>query len=484
MGEIVVSTGGTTLGNAVCEAVKAGELKRIFSNIYTTAVDSTLEQVVKRNLYLILASLYPSAVISHRSALEGGPKEGHIVLTYRYTKKVTLPGIIVHLVAGPGNLEGDMPFAGGLFLASPERAWLDNCRATKAHGFSRILPAEKLEELLDDYIRLQGESVFREKIKALHRLAEANGLEKEAIRFQNIAGAILGTRNKGILRTERAISRADGLPFDPDRIYRFERLFQTLHANDRGHGRIPIAEIIKSGEALTNLCFFDAYFSNYIEGTRFEVDDARKIVFEGRISSKRPEGHDVLGAFRTLFAMTQGSLKEWENFDEFMSTIKRYHADIMKAHPDKFPGQFKTMRNYAGSTAFVDPELVEGTLRKGFEFFRALSDGFARAVFAKFLLAEVHPFTDGNGRLSRIVMNRGFFVAREVPIIIPTVYRIDYLGAIKKLTKTDDPSVFIRMLQRAQNFTASLDFSTFESARISLDKARAFSDDPEDVLIF
>jgi Fic family protein len=162
----------------------------------------------------------------------------------------------------------------------------------------------------------------------------------------------------------------------------------------------------------------------------------------------------------------------------------RYHASIMKAHPDKLPGQFKSVRNFAGSTAFVEPELVEGTLQKGFEFLQALEPGFARAAFVKFLVAEVHPFTDGNGRLSRIAMNRELYAASEVPIIIPTVYRLDYLGGVKKLTRSDNPAVYIKMLQRAQCFTASIDYTTFESAQRTLARAKAFSDDPEDVLLF
>jgi Fic family protein len=156
----------------------------------------------------------------------------------------------------------------------------------------------------------------------------------------------------------------------------------------------------------------------------------------------------------------------------------------MIAHPEKLPGRFKNLRNFAGSTAFVEPELVEGTLKKGFEFFQALAPGFARAAFVKFLIAEVHPFLDGNGRLSRIAMNREFYAAAEGPIIIPTVYRLDYLGAVRKLTRSDDPSAYIKMLRRAQCFVASVDYTSFESARLALASAKAFSDSPEDILIF
>jgi len=53
----------------------------------------------------------------------------------------------------------------------------------------------------------------------------------------------------------------------------------------------------------------------------------------------------------------------------------------------------------------VAPELVEGTLAKGFEIYRSLTAPLHRAIFMMFLISEVHPFADGNGRAARIMMN-------------------------------------------------------------------------------
>jgi len=489
MGELVLSTGAGTLANAISEAVKVGELRRLAPGVYTTAIAEEPADVLRRNLYQVLGALYGGAIISHRSALEAGPAklsdDWHIVLSYKYDKKVRLPGLTVHLVKGPVVLSGDMPFAGGLHLASPERAWLENLRHVKAHGeFSKVLSQEKLEEQLDDYIRVCGENAFRERINALHRLAETNGFTQEAERFQKLVGTMLKTRTDGTLKSDRAQQRATGFPYDPERVVRFERLFQALRQPANLPTKLTLDAVLCSGSAPSTLCFFDAYFSNYIEGTRFEIDEARAIAFEGKIPDRRPDGHDMLGTFRTLMGIASSLPEAWASYGTMAADLMRYHASIMKAHPDKLPGQFKTVRNFAGSTAFVEPELVEGTLRKGFEFLQALEPGFARAAFVKFLVAEVHPFTDGNGRLSRIAMNRELYAASEVPIIIPTVYRLDYLGGVKKLTRSDNPAVYIKMLQRAQCFAASIDYTTFESAQRTLARAKAFSDDPEDVLHF
>lgn len=43
------------------------------------------------------------------------------------------------------------------------------------------------------------------------------------------------------------------------------------------------------------------HFSNYIEGTEFEVEEAAEIVFKGRIPRERPaDAHDILGVWRVV----------------------------------------------------------------------------------------------------------------------------------------------------------------------------------------
>jgi hypothetical protein len=59
--------------------------------------------------------------------------------------------------------------------------------------------------------------------------------------------------------------------------------------------------------------------------------------------------------------------------EELTTLLKNRHARIMEGRPDKSPGRFKTDANRAGSSVFVTPELVEGTLVRGFEICRSLA---------------------------------------------------------------------------------------------------------------
>ena len=113
--------------------VKSGRLRKIATRVYTTNMDDSPEDIIRRNVFYILGQLYPHAVISHRSAFELKPtNEGDIFLTYKYTKKITLPGITVHLLQGPMGTDHDMPFIENLYISSTERRMLENLQLSQA----------------------------------------------------------------------------------------------------------------------------------------------------------------------------------------------------------------------------------------------------------------------------------------------------------------------------------------------------------------
>jgi hypothetical protein len=149
-----------------------------------------------------------------------------------------------------------------------------------------------------------------------------------------------------------------------------------------------------------------------------------------------------------------------------METIARaFHRRIMAGRPELTPGEYKAKANRAGNTEFVAPALVQGTLRQGWERYRALPQGLARAIFAVFLVAEVHPFTDGNGRVARAVANAELTAADQQRLIIPTVLRDDYLHALRALSRYAHAVPLIKVLDRAQAWAHEVDWSSIEAAR-------------------
>ncbi|MEA3054137.1 MAG: hypothetical protein QOG72_3040 [Sphingomonadales bacterium] len=465
------------ISKAVSEAASRGELRKIGSRLYTRNLSEDPDRLVRRNWYHLITGYYPDALITDRTALENGPAaDGSICLVSTKKRETELPGITLRPRKGPGPLATDRRFIGGARLASTPRAYLENMRESRAspNRVRRTLSREEIETRLDALIRRQGEGPLNKLRDEARSLAPKLALEKEFEELNDLIGALLGTRDVET-RSDVGKARAAGQPFDPDRIALFERLFVAL----REAIPTPRPAPDRASEANANLAFFEAYFSNFIEGTEFSVGEAREIVFEGAIPAERPEdAHDVLGTFR-IVSDNQEMSKVPGAFGEFEALLRHRHAAIMESRPDKNPGGFKAKNNQAGSTLFVAPELVNGTLEKGFEFYHALEEPFQKAAFMMILVSEVHPFADGNGRAGRIMMNAELVAGRQERIVVPTAYRTDYLGALKAFSRNGLTEPLIRMLDAVQEYTASIDWRSFEGARRMLEETNAF-DEGED----
>lgn len=470
--EVFVSHAAIT--KAVSQAVARGTLRKIGSRLYTRNFEEAPEALVRRNWYHLITAYFPDAIISDRTAIENAPAaDGSVFLVSKKKNEVKLPGLTFRPRRGPPPQPDDRPFIGGAYISSPARAYLENMRPSRARAgrTARTLSRPELEERLDGLLRRQGVDALNRMRDDARSLAPALGLENEAEKLGTLIGTLAGTRDAK-LESPVARARAAGRAFDPDRITLFETLFAALR--EFVPERRPVGR--RTAKENANLSFFEAYFSNFIEGTEFEVSEAVEIVFKGLIPSERPaDAHDVLGTYRLVSDRAEMKTRP-KSADDLIAILQRRHGTFMAGRPDKNPGQFKTQVNRAGGTVFVAPDLVTGTLEQGFGFLDALAEPFCRAVFMMFLVAEVHPFADGNGRAARIMMNAELIAEGEERIIIPPVYRANYLTALKALSQNGNATPLIRMLDFAQRYTYAIDWKGFERTWQILTRSNAFED--------
>lgn len=74
------------------------------------------------------------------------------------------------------------------------------------------------------------------------------------------------------------------------------------------------------------------------------------------------------------------------------------------------------------------------------------------------------------------MMNAELVAGGEQKIIIPTVYRNNYLSALKALSHTGKSTPLIRTLDFAQKYTAAIPWDEFDTARAALQATNAFTD--------
>jgi len=472
--EVVFSSSDTKLSKQLSILEKAGKLRKIAARVYSPNFIDSPETIVRRNLFAILGKLYPGSILSHRSALEFKPTpSGHIFLTYTYTKKISLPGITLRFMQGHGPIEGDNPFSGDLYTSQTERALLENMQVSRQAGSeSKTMTLPELEERLEQVIRVKGEAGLNELRDKARAIAEKLGMQTQFEKLNKFISALLNSKPSKILSSPIAVARAFGNPYDAARLPLFEKLFIELKQIEFA----VLPEKNTTNKSFRNFAFFEAYFSNYIEGTEFELEDAKRIIeTEIPMTDRDEDSHDVLGTYKLVSNREEMNITPGKP-EELLEILLYRHKVLMSARTSKKPGQFKDKNNRAGDTHFVDHSLVKGTLIKGFDFYQALTNPFAKAAFMMFLISEVHPFLDGNGRTARVMMNAELVKQGQSKIIIPTVYRDDYMLALRKLTRQQAPSPYIRMLQKAQMFSSAIAGDDMDTMEKKLRVSNAFKE--------
>jgi fido (protein-threonine AMPylation protein) len=457
---------------------KSGRAVRLATSIYV--VDGTLppEALARHHALTIASAVWPGAVLCDRSAFAGPvPADGWLYLCQpRLTRHsdLVLPGVTISPRVGPEQCPGDVPLPGGLFQAGYARSLVENVTAPGRPPKGR--PARQagtkaVEDRIDEMARTGGAGRIRNVLSELDVIAAHFDRRPVGLVRRRLT-AVLGSASGDTPVSSRLRARLAGLPYDEHRVQLLSSLVGTLD-----HTAPEPVPLLGPSSRWRWLAFFEAYFSNFIEGTEFGVEEARSIAVDGFVPAARPaDAHDIAATY-LLVSDPSTSARTPATADDLLDMLGEQHSILLAARPDKRPGMFKERPNYAGGYAFVAPDLVEGTLRRGFAALDPLTDPFQRAVALMFLITECHPFDDGNGRMARAISNAALSAGGQVRIIIPTVYRNNYLAALSGLSnQAGAGESLIAVLRFAQRWTARIDWSGFEQANEQLTATNAFID--------
>lgn len=450
-----------------------GEAMRLATGVYAVGATLPPAAVVRHHLLDVVARTWPGAVLVGRSAFAGGvPVDGVLYVSHHELDRAGLlslsGGVTVVASPGPPPLPGDMAMPSGLHLSGIARGFVENIDGRGRRPRYRA-GTVATEDRIDDLARLGGAGQIRNALGQLDVIAGSFDTRAvEAVR-QRLA-AVLGTIS-GNVQSERLAARLSGEPFDQHRLDMLGTVVEGLAA--RAPITLPAAGPAERWEWLP---FYEAYFSNFIEGTEFGVDAAKRIAVEGEVPADRPaDAHDVAATFR-LVSDPADRARAPNSGDELVDMLRERHMTLMAVRRDKHPGMFKSIPNFAGGYQFVDPDLVVGTLKRGFELLRPVHEPLARAVAMMVLVTECHPFHDGNGRVARLFANAELTSANEVRIVIPTSFRNDYLAGLNGVSNGSNGQGLAAILAFAQRWTAAVDWSTYDVAREIIEASNGFLD--------
>lgn len=464
---------------------KIGKIRRIYQGIYTENLEDPIEQVIKKHWIQIVPYIISKGVLSFRTAFDLRPtpyKRGKDILfvTSSYVKTIILPGLIIKVYKGNYKdfCEQVLP---NLSKSNIPRMILENLTAVRSADLKNIktIGAIGIEKYLARELESQGEKKLNQIRDEAKQIAFALDYKNEYQKLNQIISALLSTHDDYSLKTPYAKAIVKKEPYDEYRLKAFEDLslyLQKCIFKNRNYQFTTTS--------FKNLSFFESYFSNFIEGTEFLIDEAEDIAFRGiEINQRHADSHDILSNYYLANDYSEMS-KTPDSVEAFLKILQDRHAYLMKERPEKNPGEFKRKPNRAGNTYFVEPKDVIGTLSKGFEIYKLLHEGLTRAIFMHYLISEVHPFDDGNGRLSRIMMNAELVKAGLFKIIVPTVCRDNYLGALRRASRDNYFQTYCKVMDQLQAYSASIPWQDYGDARKKIETDHAEKTPDEGLPIF
>jgi hypothetical protein len=474
-GQIIRAT--STTKASLSRQAAAGRVRRLASGLYLSGASLPTENAVRHHALGIAAEFWPGAVICDASALRGADVSGGWLFLCHPDpgrgSDLVLPGLSISVRVGPGALPGDMPMPFGLHMSGTARGLVENVdsrgRPTKAKP-ARRAGTLAVQAEIDKLARSDGAGRIRNLMAQLDAISDY--FPVAATRdVKSWLAAVLGSHDGSTVASPALAARLSGRPFDQHRLDMFARLVNVLERT------APEPRPSLGTDARWQWePFFEAYFSNFIEGTKFGIEEARSIVIDGHLPTERPkDAHDVAATHRIIADASAADTPQ--TAARLLEQLKERHGILMAARPEKTPGVFKDRPNFAGGYEFVAPEMVEGTLIRGFENLQPITDPFHRAVSMMLLLTEVHPFADGNGRIARIFANAELSHSGQIRIIIPTVYRNNYLAGLSAVSNgAGSGESLVAVLRFAQRWTGAIDWSTFEVADQQMRETNAYQD--------
>ena len=190
------------------------------------------------------------------------------------------------------------------------------------------------------------------------------------------------------------------------------------------------------------------YTSNALEGNSLSESETKVVIEDGLTIGGKP--------LRDIYEAA-GHARAYDHLFRLVGKSPITASDILKLHQlfyagidEEHAGKWRTVRVFISGSRRVlpSPDKVPALIA-AFVNWMAASEGkfhpveFAARVHQKFVY--IHPFVDGNGRVSRLLMNLALLRAGWTLAIIPPICRMEYIATLAKAGRS--PNDFIRFVR-------------------------------------
>lgn len=207
-------------------------------------------------------------------------------------------------------------------------------------------------------------------------------------------------------------------------------------------------------ESLKNAIYLEwTYNSNGIEGNTLTLKET-KVVLEGiTIGGKSVKEHLEAINHKNAIEYLEELVNKKTEISEW--NIKVLHQLVLKGIDDDNAGKYRNHdviisgAQHRPPSYIKVPELMEKLIINYNQWNKY--HPIIRATLFHGELVKIHPFIDGNGRTSRLIMNLILMRSGYVPVVIKKSKRLQYYEALDKAHTTNDYTDFVKLVSEAEN---------------------------------
>jgi Fic family protein len=213
---------------------------------------------------------------------------------------------------------------------------------------------------------------------------------------------------------------------------------KSLRQKSSGHKNVA-TEILRNPDVRDQFILKLTYHSNRIEGSTLTELDTAAVLFDNIALSDKSlteqlEAKNHQAALNYLFDyINKGGVIDEALVLKFHSILMngiRPDAGMYRRHSVRITGVNLPTANYVRIPALI-PEVIAKAVKK-------TNDIIAASANAHSQLEQIHPFSDGNGRVGRLLMNAMLLKANLAPAIIRQEQKqLYYTYLYKAQTKND-----------------------------------------------
>ena len=190
------------------------------------------------------------------------------------------------------------------------------------------------------------------------------------------------------------------------------------------------------------------YNSNGIEGNTLTLKETQ-VVLEGiTVGGKSIKEHLEAINHEHAILFLQTLVKDDNPITEW--NIKNIHTLILKEIDDQNAGKYRSENVTIKGATHIPPDFVKvpELMEKLILNYKTWNKyhPIIQATLLHGELVKIHPFVDGNGRTSRLIMNLDLMKHGFKPVIIKKENRLQYYEALDKAHTTKDYTDFIKLI--------------------------------------